>query len=341
MSDHWMSGTARTHFAVLTATPDLLAQGLIATLIEKLAQNGVRVIGAMPYRFSAAAAAELYAGRITHNRSESRLHSGWLNPQMFTAGPSLILFLTSSERNKPLVDFIRDLKGGSRLGEHRAEHLRNLSPLTDRGFSLVHSPDDFDGVLHELRLVLGKRAIAQLLAPGRPPLREEEIVSILPLVPLTAEPHLFDILPRIVGQVAAMCACAAMNDGIAAPAARLLNQTRACRRDLAAERIDPTLERQLWMRMAMLQVAVGELVLAQRSQIDWTLELVDLRRALRTSELLASVATCCLEGHFNVIECEALIEVLSACHLVPSVWDRHRLRLIAAYHRRPMVPTHG
>src|SRR5262249_26497149 len=339
MSDVSMS-VARD-FSVLPATPDLLAQGLIPAMITKLTQSGVRVVGAMPYAFSAAAVAELYAGRITHNRSESRLHAGWLNPQMFTAGPSLILFLASSGERGPLVDFIRDVKGGSRLGERGAEHWRSLSPLTDRAFSLLHSPDDFGGVMHELRLMLGERAIAHLLAPGRPTLRDEDVVSVLPFVPLTAEPNPFDILPRVVGQVAAMCACAAMNDGIAAPAALLLDETRACRRDLAARKIDATLERQLWISMASLQDSVGELVSAQRRQVDWTLQLVDLRRTLRIAELLASVATCCLEEQFTVTECEALIEALSACHLVPSAWDKYRLRLIAAYHRRAMASPHG
>lgn len=329
-----MLDAIRSDISVLTATPDLIAQGLVPELIGRLAANRVRVIGAMPYAFSAPAAADLYRGRITHNRNESRVHSGWLNPQMFTAGSSLILYLGSDDPNLVLVDFIREIKGGSRMGERDAHQLRSLSPITDRGFSLVHSPDDLDGVSHELGLVLGDRGIAELLDPVRLPPRAKEVVAILSFVPLSAETHPFAILPRVIAQVAAMCACAPMNRGVAGPASRLFERAQACQREIEADKIDHLSDRKLWSSMARLESSVSDLIQAQRNQIDWTLQALDLRRSFKTADVLLGVASACLEDRFSVMECEALIDALSACHLSPSVWDKHRLRLIAAYHRR-------
>lgn len=336
-----MVDTKISQLSVLTATPDLLDQRLVPALLARLSQQRVSVVGAMPHVFSAPAAAELYAGRVTHQRTEPRLHAGWLNPRLFTAGPSLILFLRSDGASPPLVDLVREMKGSSRLGEHRPEHLRSLSPLTDRGFSLVHTPDDVEGVLHEIRLLLGERAVAELLAEGRPAVRPDEVISILPGVPLTAEAHPFDILPRVVAQVAATCACAPMNSGIAEPAGRLFDEVRRCRDRLNRQVVDKTLEEELWRAMAAMEEPLRQLVTAQRAHVDWALPPMDLRRALRAAALLTAVASACLEERFTVLECEAMIEALHACHLNPSYWDEHRLRLIAAYHRRTPSSSHA
>lgn len=335
-----MSDATRSDISVLTATPDLIAQGLVMALIDRLAAHRVRVIGAMAYAFSAPVASELYGGRITNNRDESRVHSGWLNPQLFTAGSSLILYLRSDDPNLVLVDFIREIKGGSRMGERDANHLRSLSPITDRGFSLVHSPDNLDGVSHELELALGDCGIAALLDPHRPASHAEEVATILPFIHLTADVHPFAILPRVIAQVAAMCACAPMNRGIAGPASRLFERAQACQREIEADKIDRLSDRKLWNSMARLESCVSDLIAAQRNQVDWTLQPLDLRRAFKTAEVLLGVANACLEDRFTVTECEALIDALSACHLSPSIWDKHRLRLIAAYHRRtPVAPA--
>ena len=319
-------------FSVLTATPDLLAQGLVPALLNKLAARGVRVVGAMPYAFSPPAATELYAGRITHQRHESRKHSGWLNPRMFAAGPSLILFLRSDGPGTLLVNRIREMKGSSRLGEHTPDQLRSLSPLTDRGFSLVHSPDDIEGVMHELGIVLGARAMAEVLVPERPSVRSEEIVSILPFVPLSAERHPFDILPRVIAQVASLCACAPFNAAIAGPASRLFDGAQRCRHQLARHPVDQTLEHKLWTELSSLQDGVDQLIVAQRTQLDWTLPALVLRVVLEIALLLTTVTSACVEEMFTAMECEALIKALHACHVSLSDWDEHRLRLIAAYH---------
>ena len=90
-----------------------------------------------------------------------------------------------------------------------------------------------------------------------------------------------------------------------------------------------------------LEEPVARLVTAQRAHVDWALPPVDLRRALRAAALLTALASACLEELFTVLECEAMLEALHACQLTPSYWDEHRLRLIAAYHRRTSSSSHA
>jgi hypothetical protein len=319
-------------YAVLTATPDLVQQHLLPRLLQMLLDHQIDVVAAIPRVFTAADAVMLYDGHITHKSEEPRTHSGWLAPRLFAAGPSLMLVLRSRTAGEALVARVAALKGRSRIGQYRSDQMRGLSRITDRSLSLVHSPDDFAGVLHELGLFAGTRGIAAVFEEQRGALAKAVLEAILPSTTLASEPNPFDILPRVMAQAAAMCACAALNSPH--EALSLLHELQACRRELGRFPIDSALELALWRLLAPLQGHVDALFKAERDKLDWNWPAQDLRHALKRLELLSVLRRSCSPRDFDLQESNALADALRACHLPPAPWDEHRLDLIAAYHRR-------
>jgi hypothetical protein len=101
---------------LLTATPDLVAAGLLAALVERLAIEGLRPLAALPHVYSPAETFMLYGGKSTHPRSDcARIHSNWLAPRLFTGGVSLVMVLRADTSYKDGTQAtLCAIKGGSR-----------------------------------------------------------------------------------------------------------------------------------------------------------------------------------------------------------------------------------
>ena len=67
---------------LLTATPDLVAAGLLPALVERLAIEGLRPLAALPHVYSPAETFMLYDGKSTHPRSDrARIQRARVRPR--------------------------------------------------------------------------------------------------------------------------------------------------------------------------------------------------------------------------------------------------------------------
>ena len=318
------------HHAILTATPDLIAGGLVRALLRRLKSNGIVPVALIPHVFSEAESFMLYGGRVTHQTGESRLHSKWLSPRMFTAGTSLVALLRQDGGDEPLQRRLMSLKGRGRLGEYREDQLRGLSRSVDRSLSLVHSPDDLEGLLHETDLLLGREVLHCALEPGLAALGEEAAAALVG-EDEGGERHLFDILFQVIGRAASLCVCDP-SSGSAAPARELLRESEAERRRLAAEPLTPGLADEAWRAVADRSEGLRALFRSERDRLDWELPWLDLRRRLARVRLLRLLVEGSERSRFDPRLSEAVVEALRDAQLPLGRWETHRLHVVAAFH---------
>lgn len=319
-------------FSVLTLTPDLIAQDLLGKLLSKLSEEDIDVVAALPIHFTPALATELYGGRITHKREEVRTHSGWLNPMLFSGGSSLILYLRWSKTDISLVEKVVSMKGKSRPSERSSNSLRSISNLTDRGFSLIHSPDSIGDVYHELEVLLGKKSISAVLNCMRSPVDIAVLEEILPNVPLNHDECQFDVAFRILRQIASLCIAMPLNDGMIAHGEFFL--------DLIKRKHDEYLSR--WRIESIVTAwpyleSLNESIRTLRQQIsfrDKELSILDQRFLLRLTNALLSLEVLTSETPFYASECEELLFSLRDIGLKLNYWDEHRMRVISSYHSK-------
>lgn len=318
-----MSGLA-TNCSTLTITPDAIAQGLLAKIVGYLEAREIKVLFALPKIFSAGEAVMLYNGRITHKSGESRLHSAWLSPELWTGGQSIFLVIRA-ERDD-LVGFIRGFKGRSRHGEVHPGELRSLSPLTDRGFSLIHSPDTHTDVIHELEVVVGRNMSERLELTCRP-LASEEVIALGTIEEVhgsTRRP--FDILARVYRQVGALFTCAPTS--VSQPT--LLKSTEAIKTlvDAAKDLNEPSALWSLAKECAPYWNHVYNECLERLNTESDRLEIERVLCRLRLINILRAMSP----ETFTVRESFSLSEGLTACGLPLTYWNRHLLNIVAAYH---------
>lgn len=317
-------------YAVLTATPDLIAARLVRALVRRLKANGIVPVALIPHVFSEAESFMLYGGRVTHQTGESRLHSKWLSPRMFTAGTSLVALLRQEGGGEPLQRRLMSLKGRGRLGEYREDQLRGLSRSVDRSFSLVHSPDDLEGLMHETDLLLGRHVLRSAIEPGLAALDEDEAAALVGEDKLD-EAHLFDILFQVIGRAAALCICDPGSES-AGPARKLLRESEAERGRLAGEPLSPALADEAWRAVADRAEGLRALFRSERDRLDWDLPWLDLRRRLARVRLLRLLVDASERAHFDPRVSEALVAALREAQLPLSRWEAHRLHVVAAFH---------
>ncbi len=323
-------GGALDRYAVLTATPDLIAAGLVRALVERLKRRAIVPVAMIPHLFSDAESFMLYGGRVTHQTGESRQHSKWLSPRMFEGGASLILLLRQAAGGAPLQQRLMALKGRSRPGESRPDQLRGLSATVDRSFSLVHSPDDADGMLHEVDLLLGRATLDAATAPDAAPLSADHAAA---LFGKAAEPpaNICDILFAIVSRAAALSA-GDPSSGAATAAKSLFRRSEVARRQLAKGAAGAKLDAAAWRRMAVLSGELSEVFEQERARLDWDAPWTEVRRRLARTHLLRLLIEATDRARFDPRLSRALVDALRAAQVPLGYWEEHQLHVAAAFH---------
>jgi hypothetical protein len=176
-------------YGVLTLTPDFVSQGLLRRLEPWLDGWKSVVAAAVPRVFTPADVAALYAGRVSHDSGASRARTAWLAPQLFAQGPSVVLVLRSEHADPPLQVRIRETKGRSAFGERSEGQLRGMAKFVDRYLSLVHAPDDYESVFHELELVFGAAGASRALHVERPAIHAAALKALLSTESPSADAH--------------------------------------------------------------------------------------------------------------------------------------------------------
>jgi hypothetical protein len=324
-----------TRIGILTATPDLVAQQLALPLIARLRAAGLTVAAVLPHVFTTAESFMLYRGQSTHPRSDaSRLYSQWLSPRMFTGGGSLVLLLGWNADDRPVQQVIRELKGKSDWKHARPEQLRSISPLCDRSMSLIHSPDDEEGMHHELALLFGPSLVAALtdLAAASP--EAPDAVLEAAFAPLAAGDGPLAILPRLVQRIGGLLAVDPQSGVGAADVGALLSAAEGLRAGLGGS--PPDVARALlWDGMSAMADAAAAMSARVHASPMPDDDVRGYRRAC-IRRLLARVAEqCCRNPLADPLLGELLARTLEDLGVPMAYWEQQQLYVTLAYHGRP------
>lgn len=326
-----------TRLGLLTATPDLVAAGLLSALVERLAIDGLRPLAALPHVYSPAETFMLYDGKPTHPRSDrARIHSNWLTPRQFTGGVSLVMVLRADTADKDGTQArLCAIKGGSRRGQATAAQLRGLSPSCDRSLSLVHCPDDDTGVTHELRLLFGSALARWIDGPGaldRPLLPLEWLPALVPAA--AAESAAGSVLaawPTMLRR--ATCVLAA--DPLGGVDLPLATTMAAALQDLGKALDDIGTDggpEDLWRGLAALRPLAAGLHRQSAAAMAEAGDGTGYARAAARATLSRAVLAACEADAVNPVLSGLLARAFSAAGAPLSHWEEQRLHVTAAYH---------
>lgn len=324
---HSPADAALDAFGALLVTPDFVQQGLEGALLAHLERLEVTVVAAVPYVFGAHDTSALYEPSLAR-RDRPRRPSSWLSLELFGLGHCVLLLLRGSPSQPSVQARLTAHKGPSSYVQRDHESLRGMSPIADRYFSLVHSPDDNDELRRLCALVLGERAAGRALAGELPPVPEEALRQLLGAAPLRQESHPFDVLLRSLGLGVAVLAA----DPRLPPSARPLKalaSVRAARRSLRyVERGEP-LARAAMAALTGLAPAMAQVRERLRevgAGDDWR----ELGWAHARIELGAQLAALCDPAQLDPTLIDAYVALLRRNHLVLDDFTQHRLRVLSA-----------
>lgn len=329
-----------SRIALLTATPDLVAGGLLPELAGRLEANGFHVAAALPIFFSDAQSFMLYAGKPTHVRTErGSLHASWLSPRLFTGGVSVVLILRAETGMGVTIDAqerLCALKGGSRWGEARADQLRGLAPSCDRSLSLVHSPDDFCGVLHELRLLFGgdlANWVQSAEALEWPLVPRPWVALLAPAEPAASfSTRSLHAWPWVIQRAMAIVAADPLSGVGVSVAAEAFELT-----DVISERIAsaPSLhdaEQAVWGSLTELLGVLVEFHRHGMAHLNGAQDPISFARAAARATLTRALMAVCEMRPIDPRASLLLSEAFSRIGSPLSHWEAQRLHLGAAYH---------
>ena len=193
------------NFASLLLTPDFCYHGDVLLLKHVLNSLSADVIAAVPLEISPPDVTEMYEGRVSHKDRVRNSDNIWLSRRLYGLGVSLYLLLRGNVRDgvDPLLERVRQIKGSSIRSEAAAGTLRSMSSLVDRCFSLVHSPDDEEGMRHDLQIALGSGLEAYAFSGSAEPVPTWEY--LLPARPAISRNPL-SIIPDLIARVAILIA---------------------------------------------------------------------------------------------------------------------------------------
>lgn len=322
---------------LITATPDLVSQGLVLALLDRLADHGLRPLSAIPHIFTAAETFMLYSGKSTHPRSErTQLHSGWLAPRLFMGGISLIILLRSdTEVTGGVQSYLCDIKGASRAGAATRNQLRGLSPSCDRNLSLVHCPDDEAGVVHELRLIFGKsfaRWVDSLDPCDQNILSENWVTKLVP--PSSSESG--SAHPAASWTTALLRAVCLL---VCDPACGVDTQLASSLID-ALERLRVRVEsaegasasRILWTGLAALEEPATRLHATTVAALQSRSDVTGFARATARATLSRVIEASCAGECVDPVLSSLLVNALSALGSPPGYLEEQRLHVTTAYY---------
>jgi len=328
-----------SRIALLTATPDLVAGGLLPELASRLAANGFQVAAALPFVFSDAQSFMLYAGKVTHIRSEQgKLHASWLSPRLFSGGVSVVLILRVDTEAEGLHAQQRLclLKGGSRWGEAGADQLRGISPGCDRSLSFVHSPDDFCGVLHELQLLFGRDLAdwAQSAeALGRTAVPSTWLPLLAPAAPTTIlSTRSLLAWPWAVQRALAIIAADPLSAVDIAKVIDAFNKTENIGEEISSATALQDATRIVWSKLAELRSGLAEIHQQVMIHLNGADDPISFSRAAARATLSRALVAICEMRPIDPRASLLLFDAFTRIGSPLSHWEAQRLHLGAAYH---------
>ena len=327
---------ADLRLGLLTATPDLVAAGLLPSLVERLAANGLRPVAAMPRVYTSAETFMLYDGKPTHPRSDrSRLHSNWLAPRLFTGGVSLVLLLRSDAPRGDAQMALCAIKGGSGYRQALEMQLRAISASCDRCLSLVHCPDDAVGVAHELRLLFGDSLAdwtTSSAALNRPTLPIEWLPNLVPSqAEEIARTGVLEAWPELLRRGVCLLAAdplSGVDTELAASLGVGFDSSRAMATRAEGEAVAPTLWRSLALLKPLLEQLHQQCVRALNVPVDPR----GFARAAARATLSRILLAACSDRPVDPTLSASLVSALASVGSPPSYWEEQRLHVAAAYH---------
>jgi hypothetical protein len=321
-----------SRYGVLLLTPDFAAQDLVASLFGWFRSSSCEPVAAACHCLRPAEITLLYAGRITHRNRKGRMHSAWLSPRLYEMGTSILIILRSTDGAPPLQERISVAKGISRYGEHTEEQLRGLSKIADRCFSLIHSPDNYEGFFHLTELVIGTEATKTSLDLDREPLAEKELAALIPKADLANEPHPFDLIFRLLQQGVALLT-SDPRAGIPRPLLRRVFERVAAERERLRRIVaNQQLEEETWRALSKLHPELTSLTEHQFGAGNQIACWDKLKFYNASLELCRVMQQMCVRESFNTLLSHDIIDTFRRNQMQLEKWDVQRLHVLAAFH---------
>lgn len=321
--------TRLASFGALLLGPDFLPQGLEAALLAQLERLELAVVAAIPRILTLHDTSTIYSPSLA-SRARDRRPSSWLSLSLFELGGSVLLVVHGPAAGSSVQARINAHKGPSSYVERVPESIRGMSPIAERYFSLVHSPDEPTELVALCEQVMGGAGLELLLASEPEPVPEDALVLLLGSTPLRQESHPFDVLFR--------CMAVALAGMVADP------------RVPRPARPHEALTAVATVRRSLRHVARGEPLV--RAAMDALVGLTPVMRQARDRlrdlpspegwrelgvanarrELGEVLAAACEPGALGLPLVEALLELLGRNHHAIDDFTRHRLRVLSALH---------
>ncbi|CAH0305764.1 hypothetical protein [Pseudomonas brassicacearum] len=323
--------TPETELGLITVTPDAMAQDLLKPILEALHNADIYVVAAMPHRFSIPEVLLLYQGRITHDRGESRTLSNWLSPRSFTAGGSVVLAVRSRQAlPQGLQPYIASLKGSSRMAEPKVGKLRALTTWCERSLSVVHSPDDDDGVEHELQLLFGPEFAVRINQLADAALESEVLYLVGQHARVDGASSVFSGLPNILARGVA-CLYGSPVFTAKDRLLELIEGLRRLSRDVSRQAAHAQVPF-LWSGLASFK---KDFIALHECCKEGVMDNASLKQSLYRYRLMCMTNTmvaACDPALLKVDVSEELCRAFSAAGLVLDHWEEQALHVVAAYH---------
>ncbi len=142
--------------AFILVAPEFVNSHGMYEVIRWILRSGGTVVGAKPIVVTPEKATRLYAKGAKRKQSPQKvINAKWLSLQQFALGDSLLLFLRGVNYSGDFQKMLAYDKGDSGAILKETEYFRKTSNLTNRCFSLVHTPDDEGCIEDELTALLG------------------------------------------------------------------------------------------------------------------------------------------------------------------------------------------
>jgi hypothetical protein len=197
------------NYGSILLSPDFAFHGDIDFVFEAIASLEAEIILAMPVQLTPGDVSGLYQHRISNPGRHRDSNSVWLSRHLHEGGPSLYM-LTRRTGGEPLQAALAAIKGSSVRAEQRPNTIRGRSPLVERCFSLVHTPDDEAGLREDLRILFGPDAEAAALR-RRVPLPTWAVRLLVPSPPVNHR-NSYAGVSFLVAQILALIVCGLWSD---------------------------------------------------------------------------------------------------------------------------------
>ncbi|MDJ0643345.1 MAG: hypothetical protein QNJ15_11045 [Erythrobacter sp.] len=304
------------HFAGLLTSPDFAYHGNADILFETLERLGANIVFVAPVQLTPGDVTALYQDRMSNPGRKRDSNSVWLSRHLHGMHPSTFLLLHRADRDGLQEELARS-KGSSVRTETKEGTIRDASPIVDRCFSLVHTPDSSADLLEDLTIFFGKDAVDLVLRTGRS--IPHDVARLL--LPQRAKVHSNALsgIVRLAATIAAFCSCGIWGD----------RQT-GLHRVAALQTLEDTLEQRAIGQTSLPETL--DLIWADFSKIASPVDLHPITADLRPHAGPEAVA-CLIRAAGRAFQRKSgnlqtfmdLLAAMRLCSMNLDEWEAHRL----------------